>query len=999
MKVTQRFVFLVAVLLMVAGSAFGQGTTGSLNGTVSHEGAPLPGVTITISSPSLIGTRVGVSNVNGDFNFPALPPGDYTVKFEMEGMGTVTKTIKVGLAKTERVNALMQLSSVAEAITVTAAAPAVLETTEVQANYESSMIEDLPIGRTIQATTLLAPGVTSNGPGGAVVVGGGYAYDTLYLVNGAVTNENVRGQTDNLFIEDSIQETSVMIGSVSAEYGRFTGGVVSAITKSGGNDFSGSFRDSFTNPSWTDSSDYGEAKPDSVNNETYEATLGGRIIRDRLWFFGAGRQAETTAGATFYIDGGANPLGSQPLTPTVTSDDRYEIKLTGQITPKHSLVGSYLSYEVDQTPHCAFGCWDENTVDWNGRQLPREMMTAQYNGILTSNFLVEAGYSTRDLKFENSGGDYRSTTNPLTLTPGSAGFEAGLQDLALGTWGYDLNNGGAWGAPIFCGVCDPEVRENEYYLLKGTYYLATAGAGTHNLVAGYENFAESRKANNYQSGSDFDIYTYTPPEYESDGTFRPIVNYGDLIQWVPVQLLSKGSDFVTDSIFVNDKWDFGSKWSFNIGARYDVNDGKDSAGKQISDDSNLSPRLGIIYDINGDGRFRVNASYSRYVSRIQETIGGAAGGGNPSYFQYYYVGDQIGGAGSGLDSFGVLKEALRWLFENGGVSDSNPYLVGASVPGANTKFDGSLKSPNVDEFTIGFGTQIGSKGFVRFDYIDKKWGDFYSVETRPNDTTVVAGATLDWRYTTNTDLIEKKYKGVSMQANYRFTDRLNLGGNYTWSEATGNEIGETTGSGPGASTPNLYKEYKAFARNNPTGYLPNDQEHKARIWLSYDQPLGGFGNLNFSVLERFDSGTPYSAFATVPIRAFVTNPGYAQPPSSSQYFFSDRGEFRWEDTTATDLAINYELPIRKVNVFIQGELINAFNEQAQVNGSSTIAVISGVTFNPFTDTPKECAAGTPTATCRAQGAIWRKATNFGQATGAGSYQVPMTYRFSAGIRF
>ncbi|MCM2317597.1 MAG: carboxypeptidase-like regulatory domain-containing protein, partial [Thermoanaerobaculia bacterium] len=126
MKVTQRFVFLVAVLLLVAGSAFGQGTTGSLNGTVTHEGAPLPGVTVTISSPGLQGTRVGVSNVNGDFNFPALPPGAYTVKFEMEGMATVTKTITVALGRTERVNALMQLSAVAEAITVTAAAPAVL---------------------------------------------------------------------------------------------------------------------------------------------------------------------------------------------------------------------------------------------------------------------------------------------------------------------------------------------------------------------------------------------------------------------------------------------------------------------------------------------------------------------------------------------------------------------------------------------------------------------------------------------------------------------------------------------------------------------------------------------------------------------------------------------------------------------------------------------------------------------------------------------------------
>ena len=236
MKQKSRYRFIVVAFLLVAGGAIGQGTTGVLNGTVMHEGAPLPGVTITITSPALQGSRIAVSNVNGDYNFPALPPGDYAVKFEMEGMGTVTKTTKVGLGRTERVNGVMQLSAVAEAITVTAAAPAVLETTEVQSNYGSELVEDLPLARTIQGTVLLAPGVTSNGPGSTnanpvLVIGGGYAYDSLFLVNGAVTNENLRGQTDNLFIEDAIQETTVTVGSVSAEYGRFTGGVVSALTK------------------------------------------------------------------------------------------------------------------------------------------------------------------------------------------------------------------------------------------------------------------------------------------------------------------------------------------------------------------------------------------------------------------------------------------------------------------------------------------------------------------------------------------------------------------------------------------------------------------------------------------------------------------------------------------------------------------------------------------------------------------------------------------------
>lgn len=968
----KTLVTLVAVLLL-AMPAVAQ-TLGSLTGTVVLDNAPLPGATVTISSPALQGTRVAYTDVNGNYNFSALPPGDYKVEFTMESMQGVTSSTKVTLGGTSRVNATMRLTAVAESITVTAAAPAVLETQEVQANIQADLVEELPIGRTIQQTITLAPGVTNNGPGGAMVIGGGYAYDTVYLINGAVTNENLRGQTDDLYIEDALQETTVMTGAISAEFGRFTGGVVSAITKSGGNEFSGSFRDSFTNPSWDETSDFGEEQQDSVLNQTYEATLGGRIVRDRLWFFGAGRKSEIDQ-VGFFIDGGVNPEGPIARPTTVVADDRYEAKLTGQINPKHSLVGSYLSYKVNQTPHCAFGCWDANTLDIDGRDLPRDMKAAHYNGIITNNFVLEAGYSARSLKFEGSGGNHVTTNfnDP--------------RDLALGTWAYDFNFGGAWGAPIFCGVCDTEERTNEDYNLKGTYYLATKGLGTHNIVAGYDNFSESRFANNHQSGSSFDVYVYNlSPEYEADGTFRPIISAGDVLQWVPIQVLSNGSDFKTESLYLNDKWDFNSNWSFNLGVRYDKNDGKDSAGHAISDDSNISPRLGVTYDILGNGRFRANASYSKYVSRIQEGIGGNAGGGNPSYFQYEYDGPQIGGIGTGLDSFGVLEELFRWYLGIGGTNNTSN-LVGVTIPGFNTIFDGSLKSPNVDEFTIGFGSQIGNRGFVRVDYIDRQWNDFYTQSSRPNhqiENPVIAGEFLDFRTYGNTNDIERTYHAIQTQGTYRLLDRLNIGFSYTWSEAEGNEIGESTGSGPVASTPNLYREYKAFAQNNPVGFLPNDQTHRARIYASYDQNLGAFGDLNVSVLERFDSGTAYSASANVHVRSFVTNPGYATPPSSATYFFSDRGEFRTDDVTATDLALNWTLPITRVQFFVQGEILNLFNEQAIVNPSTTVNVLQR--FNPFTETPIE-------------GVHWEKDASFGEATGANSFQLPRTYRFSAGFRF
>ena len=166
MKQFQRLAVFLA-LVLVSALAFAQGTNSNLTGTVKLENNGLPGVTITISSPALQGTRTAVSDVNGNYNFPALPPGQYTVKFEMESMQTVTRQSLVGLGESARVDAEMRLSSVAEAITVTASAPAVLETTEVQTNLQSKMINELPLNRTFQSTANLAPGVTTNTPNGA----------------------------------------------------------------------------------------------------------------------------------------------------------------------------------------------------------------------------------------------------------------------------------------------------------------------------------------------------------------------------------------------------------------------------------------------------------------------------------------------------------------------------------------------------------------------------------------------------------------------------------------------------------------------------------------------------------------------------------------------------------------------------------------------------------------------------------------------------------------
>ena len=185
-RLRQFLVFLLA--LLGAFAAFGQGTTGSLIGNVTSDGAALPGVTVTISSPALQGTRTAITGEGGGYTFPSLPPGKYTVAFDVEGMSKITRTVSVQLAATARADAEMKLSSVSEAITVTASAPAVMENTDVARNYTAELIAELPVRRNITDTVLLTPGVNNSGARGNISISGAASYDNLFLVNGVTGN-------------------------------------------------------------------------------------------------------------------------------------------------------------------------------------------------------------------------------------------------------------------------------------------------------------------------------------------------------------------------------------------------------------------------------------------------------------------------------------------------------------------------------------------------------------------------------------------------------------------------------------------------------------------------------------------------------------------------------------------------------------------------------------------------------------------------------------------
>jgi len=1002
-----KILVVLAFLLLAATTAFGQATTAQMTGTVTTDGKGLPGVTVTVTSPALQGTRTTVTGANGDYAFPALPPGSYTIRFELEGMQTITRKAELRLAETARVDSDLKVSKVAESITVTATSPSVLETPQVSTNLDAKLVEQLPVGRRIQDRVQLAPGVTAAGTNGQTVINGAQSFDNLYLVNGVVINENVRGQPQNAVIEDAIQETTLLTGGVSAEYGRFTGGVVSTITKSGGNEFSGSLRDNMFNDAWIAKSGLpGESDHLDKLNNVYEATFGGRIITDHLWFFGAGRKENSsTSNQTVGL-----------LIPYATTRDqkRFEGKLTGNITQRHTLVASYLKVD-DTLANSSFGnIVDEASLRTQGN--PIKLYSVNYHGALTNNLLVEGLYSQKDFSIVGGG--------------------ATARDVVFGTLLRDITTGWRAWSPTFCGVCEDKERNNKDWAAKANYFLATPHMGSHNLAAGYDEFHELRNENNYQSGSDFrffgdfilrdrKVFIHADPNLPSAGIGR------SSFEWDPLLGLSQTSDFATKSLFFNDKWDLNTKWSFNLGVRYDKIDGENQAKVKTADASSISPRVAAIYDLKGDGKQRISFAYGRYVAKIDQGPADAtATGGRYATYNFQYRGPEINPINTPTSQLvptdQVLQQVFAWLNANGGADPNNPLIFQSSVPGLNVRIDQPLQSPYMDEVTLGYGMQVGSGGYLRGDLIHRNWSDFY-VLRRDLTTGKVNNNKLDLGLIENGGSgFDRKYDGFLLQGNYKLLGRLTMGGNYTYAKLKGNVEGEEFNNATVpvglinatiAESP-LYPEYTGFAQNRPDGYLAADIRHKANLWLQYDTPIP-YGALSLGLLQRYHTGVPYSATASInPIG--ITNPGYAQVPTQVQYYFSDRGAFRLEDIFQTDLNVSYTLPIKMVSLFFKGDVLNVLNNHGieNVEGTSferAAASASGpvinktvrtsrntsnlLPFNPFTDTPVECPRTTALAACKALGANYQLDPNFGTPTNRDAYQLPRTYRVSVGVRF
>ena len=1006
----KRLAVLTLFAAFVSLPAFAQMPTGTLSGHATDGKEALPGVTVTVTSPAMQGIRTTATGASGDYIFTFLPPGEYQVRFELSGFETIETTVRINAAQTQRLDATMPQAKVKEEVTVTGIADTIQAQGTAAMSMDHDLVYKLPVAKDIGSIALLTAGVY--GYPLYLVISGGTTSENQFLVNGVPVMDDIFGTPTNLYIEDAVQETTTSVSGISAEYGRFTGGVVNMLTKSGGNDFHGSMRDTLTSDKWTALSPLQTSERNSTINDQYEATLGGFIVKDRLWFFLAGRDIKTSLG-------GETTITDIPYT-RGQDEQRYEGKLTLAISPDHRLIGSYL--KVNHTDN-GYGFGDVMDLEsiYN-RQTPRDLTAVNYTGVLTDNFFVEGQYSKKTFIFENSGSHY---TDFAKGTP------------ILDPWNF--SNLEFYNSAYFCAVCpnSAEHRDNQDVLAKASWFLSSQGLGSHDIVLGYDRFDDKRLSNNWQSGSGYILLAdgeagYVPglvpgavAGLDPNGSPYPVFisNSGSsYIDYAPIADITPGNDFRTESIFLNDKWRLDNNFSFNLGVRYDKNHGVNGLGAIVSNDYAFSPRLGVTYDPKGDGRWQFNASYAKYVAAINVGVADVSAAGSPASLSYLYAGPTINAtcnpanptATGCVTAEQAALEVLTW-FTGLTPAQQNALLVYAAVPGYSLAVKGSLKSPNVQETTIGATTKLGTRGQVRLDVVHRKYADFYASVT--NTSTGQSqpdpyGNVYDMTYLENSNASKREYNGIHVSGEYRLTDALQLGGNYTWSTLKGNVGGETFGPVVGDLT---YPEYKAFAQYDPSGYLSADQRNRVRIFGVWDLINATHNKLSVSLMETYASGTPYQAVGNITIQPYVTNPGYLNPPSAVSYYFSPRSAFRLDSLNSTDLSFNYAFVIPGLGAgfqfFLEPRVTNVFDNHAVLNVDTTVYTSRssgrGLSpFNPFTTKPIECPQNDTPEQCQAMGANWQLGPAFGQpqtpttaANTGGDFQMPRTFVVSFGVRF
>jgi hypothetical protein len=810
----------IAALLLVAliaVSAAAQFQTGNIYGKVQgKDGAPLPGVTVTLTGVGA--PQTFITDSGGDFRFLGLSPANtYQLKAELSGFGTAVRSgVTVNIGRNSDI-AIVMAPALEQSITVTAEAPLIdTRKTGTGAVVSRAELEQIPTGRDPWVIMGQAPGVlldrvniggSESGQQDIVVAKGASDTQKTFNLDGVnITDVGAIGSTPVYYDFDSFEEIQVTTGGSDPRI-QTPGAQLNMVTKRGTNDFKGSARYFLTDGGWqSDASAPPEAqaylsKGNKINRiGNYSGDIGGPIFKDKIWFWGS------------YAKQDIKLFTAQPVGAGLTSDNTLLKDWNGKINfqPLASNSGTYLyTYGNKQK----FGRFadpthpQETTEDQTG---PTHMYKLEDTHIFSQNLYLTGLYS--------------HVLSPFQFVPEGGNVQP-----------Y-IDKDGVWHRSYFYYTT---ARPQTSYRGDGSYFFKTGAKLDHELKFGF----------GYRRAPVTSTSTY--PATNVYGDFS--LDQADGTHGVALLTRSGATDYRVSyqDYYIGDTITTGNL-TVQGGLRFDRQKGRNSAvaigANPLAPDilaavtvpgdtrelqwKSVSPRIGATYTLGSSQKTLIRGSYNRYVDQLG---GNVVGAGNPYNYAagiYYYWTDANGDKT-------VQRSELGGIYGTyGNLSDpTNPNQVPQ-----NARLDYSMKPPKTDEFIVGGERQVLDDFSIGVDYTYRKFTDFWwnvhektrgsnnfygpsdykcvastTAVTLPNGKSVtpqdcfVPGGTTSFSVITNRPGYNQSYTGIDFYGTKRMSNHWMMRASFSYNDRT-----QHVGSGA-VEDPTLWLQPPSPIANNYFG--------------------------------------------------------------------------------------------------------------------------------------------------------------------------------------